>query len=143
MPVKIVRIRDDARVPERKSDGAAGADLFAAEEKTIYPGCRDVVWTGLRMEIPYGFEGQIRSRSGLALKHGVIVLNAPGTIDSDYRGEVGVILGNYGHAPYEIEIGDRIAQIVIASVPVDSFIEVEEIDETERGSGGFGSTGTT
>ncbi|NKB26063.1 MAG: dUTP diphosphatase [Rhodobacteraceae bacterium] len=135
-------------LPEYATSGAAGADLRAnldeadrAEGVTIAPGARVLVPTGLRMAIPPGFEVQIRPRSGLALKHGVTVANAPGTIDSDYRGPVGVILINLGAAAFVIEHGARIAQMVVALVLQAEIAEVAALDQTARGAGGFGSTG--
>jgi dUTP pyrophosphatase len=133
-------------LPAYQSAGAAGLDLMAAipahAKIVIEPGARELVPTGLRLELPEGFEGQVRPRSGLALKSGVTVLNAPGTIDSDYRGEVGVILINHGKEPFEIVRGARIAQLVIAPVTHAEIIAVEAVGETRRGAGGFGSTGT-
>ena len=133
----------DLPLPEPASAGAAGLDLRAAvgETRTLAPGVRALVSTGLVVEIPAGFEGQVRPRSGLALKHGVTVANAPGTIDSDYRGEVKVILVNLGDEPFEVRRGDRIAQLVVAPVAAVRVVEVEEVSATERGGGGFGSTG--
>lgn len=130
-------------MPQQMSDHAAGVDLCAAvqTEVIIPPGARTLVGTGLCMAIPEGYEGQVRPRSGLALKHGVTVLNAPGTIDSDYRGEVGVILINLGEEPFEVKRGDRIAQLVIAPVTAAIFSEADELPVTGRGEGGFGHTG--
>lgn len=134
-----------ARAPRYATEGAAGLDLFAALDAPmrLAPGARDAVPTGLSIALPSGHEGQVRPRSGVALKHGVTVLNAPGTIDEDYRGEVKVLLINHGKEPYTIENGDRIAQLVIAKV---ARTDVEVVDAaalgaTERGSGGFGSSG--
>lgn len=120
---------------------AAGMDIVSAEELTLVPGARHAVATGFAIAIPAGYEVQVRPRSGLALKHGVTCLNTPGTIDADYRGEVKVILANLGSDPFEIRRGDRIAQIVPARVIQAVFATVDELDETERGAGGFGSTG--
>jgi dUTP pyrophosphatase len=130
-------------LPEYGSSGASGADIraFLAEPVIVGPGERVLVPTGLRMEIPAGFEGQIRPRSGLALKHGITVLNSPGTIDSDYRGELKIILVNLGQKAFTINNGDRIAQIVFASVDQAEFSARESLDGSRRGSGGFGSTG--
>jgi len=130
-------------LPAYASDGAAGMDVVAAESLTIRPGTRHAVATGFAMAIPQGYEVQVRPRSGLALKHGITCLNTPGTIDSDYRGEVKVILANLGEEPFEIRRGDRIAQLVPAPVQRASFTEVEALDDTARGAGGFGSTGMT
>lgn len=132
--------------PSPKSALAAGADLAAAvaegETLTIPPGGRALVPTGFAMAIPAGFEGQVRPRSGLAAEHGVTVLNAPGTIDADYRGELKVILVNHGDRPFAIARGMRIAQLVIAPVIAAVFVEAAALPGTERGAGGFGSTGT-
>jgi dUTP pyrophosphatase len=128
-------------LPAYATDGAAGMDVVAAEEVTIAPGGRHAVATGFAMAIPMGYEVQVRPRSGLALKHGVTCLNTPGTIDSDYRGEVKVILANLGDAPFVIARGDRIAQLVPAPVQRAGLDEVESLDDTARGAGGFGSTG--
>lgn len=128
--------------PVYASAGAAGADLRAhlAEPITVEPGGRAVVPTGVRISLPEGYEGQVRPRSGLAARHGVTVLNAPGTIDSDYRGEIKVILVNLGEAAYQVCSGDRIAQLVIAPVSQVVFEQLE-LDDSVRGAGGFGSTG--
>jgi dUTP pyrophosphatase len=132
-------------LPKQQTAGAAGVDLLAAlgvsETMTMAPGSRAVVPCGFAMALPIGFEAQVRPRSGLAAKHGVTVLNTPGTIDADYRGEVKVILINHGDVPFEIRRGDRIAQMVVAPVSAVGFSEREGLDETERGAGGFGSTG--
>jgi dUTP pyrophosphatase len=116
-------------------------DVVAAEDVTIAPGARHAVATGLALAIPSGFEIQVRPRSGLALKHGITVPNTPGTIDSDYRGELKVILINHGHAPFVVTRGDRVAQLVLAPVTQAQWLEADELDETARGEGGFGSTG--
>jgi dUTP pyrophosphatase len=128
-------------LPAYATDGAAGMDVVAAEELVLAPGMRHAVATGFAMAIPPGYEVQVRPRSGLALKHGVTCLNTPGTIDSDYRGEVKVILANLGSEPFPIKRGDRIAQLVPAPVQRAMLEEVANLDETARGSGGFGSTG--
>lgn len=128
-------------LPAYASDGAAGLDVVAAEDLILAPGERHAVATGFALAIPPGFEVQVRPRSGLALKHGITCLNTPGTIDSDYRGEVKVILANLGSAPFAVRRGERIAQLVPAPVLRAAFREVEELDSTERGAGGFGSTG--
>lgn len=128
-------------LPAYATAGAAGADIVAAEEAVIQPGAIHAVATGIALAIPAGFEGQVRPRSGLALKHGVTVLNAPGTIDADYRGEVKVILINHGPAPFRIARGDRIAQLVVAPVTPARFERADVLPETQRGPGGFGSTG--
>lgn len=129
-------------LPAYATHGAAGMDVVAAEDLVIAPGGRHAVATGFAMAIPEGYEVQVRPRSGLALKYGVTCLNTPGTIDSDYRGEVKVILANLGDAPFPIARGDRIAQLVPAPVQRATLSEVASLDETTRGAGGFGSTGT-
>ena len=134
----------DLPLPAYQSDLAAGLDLQAAVDAPLIlePGKRALVPTGLAMAIPAGFEGQVRPRSGLAAKNGITVLNTPGTIDADYRGEVKVILINLGEDAFTIERGSRIAQLVIAPVHQAEIVEVEVLSETVRGAGGFGSTGT-
>lgn len=131
----------DLPLPAYATAGAAGMDVVAAEAVTLAPGARHAVATGFAIAIPDGFEVQVRPRSGLALKHGITCLNSPGTIDSDYRGEVKIILANLGDAPFEIARGDRIAQLVPAAVQRATLDEVDSLDQTVRGSGGFGSTG--
>ena len=135
---------EDLALPTYQSDGAAGADLCAAIDADMEIPCgeRAIVGTGIALDIPQGHEAQVRPRSGLAAKHGVTVLNAPGTIDSDYRGEVGVILINHGQDPFVIHRGDRIAQLVIAPIVQASWREADALTESDRGTGGFGSTGT-
>lgn len=128
-------------LPKYATDGAAGMDVLSAEDVTIASGARHAVATGLSVAIPAGYEIQVRPRSGLALKHGVTVPNTPGTIDSDYRGELKVILINHGVEPFAIARGDRVAQLVLAPVTQAVWDEVAELDETGRGAGGFGSTG--
>lgn len=134
-----------AGLPERMTKGSAGFDLPAAvpEPLTVKPGEPVVVPTGLVLEIPEGYEGQVRPRSGLARRYGITVLNGPGTIDADYRGEVAVILINHGTEPHVIERGERVAQIVIQRLATVRFEEAEELSSTARGEGGFGSTGTS
>lgn len=135
----------DIALPSYETQGAAGADLRANFPErsgiTLAPGVRALVPTGLRLAIPAGYEVQIRPRSGLALKHGIMLVNSPGTIDSDYRGPLGVILMNAGDEPFTVNHGDRIAQMVLAPVTRADFQLVEALDDTARGSGGFGSTG--
>ena len=128
-------------IPAYATPGAAGLDVVAAEDLTLAPGARHAVATGFAMAIPAGYEVQVRPRSGLALQHGVTCLNTPGTIDSDYRGEVKVILANLGTAPFAVVRGTRIAQLVPAAVQPALFTEVDALDNTSRGVGGFGSTG--
>ncbi len=131
----------DLPLPAYATDGAAGMDVVSAEDVTLAPMQRHAVATGLAIAIPEGFEVQVRPRSGLALKHGITLPNTPGTIDSDYRGELKCIVINLGTGPFEIRRGDRIAQLVVAPVQIGRMVEVEELDETARGAGGFGSTG--
>ena len=145
--IAVVRLphADGLPLPAYETDGSAGMDLRAAvpegEPMVLRPGARDMVPTGLAMALPLGFEAQVRPRSGLAAKHGVTCLNTPGTIDSDYRGEVKVILINLGAEDFVIRRGERIAQMVIAPVVQATWAEVANLDETARGAGGFGSTG--
>lgn len=127
--------------PLQTTPGAAGHDIHAAEDATLEPGTFRAIATGYAIAIPDGYEGQVRPRSGLAARNGVTVLNAPGTIDADYRGEVKVILVNHGHEPFTLKRNDRIAQLVIAPVTTSVFEPVAHLPETRRGSGGFGSTG--
>lgn len=141
VPVKRLEGNDDLPLPAYATEGAAGMDVVSAEDVTLAPGARHPVATGLALAIPPGYEVQVRPRSGLALKHGITVPNTPGTIDSDYRGELKVILINHGGEPFEIRRGDRVAQLVLAPVTRASWLEVQELDETARGEGGFGSTG--
>lgn len=142
MKIKIINKSEHA-LPEYKTEDAAGMDLVANIEETIVLNSleRTLVPTGLYLEIPKGFEAQVRPRSGLALKKGVTCLNAPGTIDADYRGEVGVILANLSKEPFEIKNGDRIAQLVIAKHETIEWELVSELSDSDRGAGGFGSTG--
>jgi len=144
MSVKIefCKSRAGACLPQPMTEGSSGADLYAAEVVVVPVRGVQVVNLGFSMAIPEGYEAQIRSRSGLAVKKAVFVLNSPGTIDSDYRGEIGVILYNLGGDPFKVNVGDRIAQMVICPVIFPDFEEVEKLSETARGDGGFGSTGT-
>jgi dUTP pyrophosphatase len=143
IPVLVKRLPhfEGLELPGYATDGAAGMDVLAAEDVTLAPGGRHAVATGLALAIPPGYEIQVRPRSGLALKHGITVPNTPGTIDSDYRGELKVILINHGAADFAILRGDRIAQLVLAPVVRASWLKVDELDDTARGQGGFGSTG--
>ena len=143
---RISRIKSDypaLPLPTYATEGSSGMDLCASigNETVLAPGDRALIPTGIRVEIPNGFEAQVRPRSGLAIKHGVTVLNTPGTIDSDYRGEIKVILANFSTEDYIIRRGERIAQLVIAPVVKIGWIEVEEVNESKRGDGGFGHTG--
>ena len=142
--VRILRLPTnlDLPLPSRQTTGSAGFDLASAEpDFVLAPGERRLVATGLAVEIPPGIEGQVRPRSGLALRHGITMPNAPGTIDSDYRGEVRVILQNLGAEPVTIVRGDRIAQLVFARYEIPELIDATELEQSTRGAGGFGSTG--
>jgi len=139
--VEIKKLSENAKVPEYAHLTDAGADIFALEDTTIEPNETKLVKTGIAVAIPVGYEIQIRPRSGLSLKTGLRVANAPGTVDADYRGEVCVIMWNSGNETAEIKAGDKIAQMVINEVPMIRWKEVTELSSTERGSGGFGSTG--
>ena len=141
MKLSIRRIDPAAQMPTYAHPGDAGMDVRSIEELTLEPGARALVHTGLVFQLPPDAEAQVRPRSGLALKHGVTVLNSPGTIDAGYRGEVGVILVNLGQEPFKVEKGMKIAQVVVSRVEQAEIVEVQETDETDRGSGGFGSTG--
>lgn len=141
MKLSIRRIDPAAQMPTYAHLGDAGMDVRSIEELTLEPGARALVHTGLVFQLPPDAEAQVRPRSGLALKHGVTVLNSPGTIDAGYRGEVGVILVNLGQQPFKVEKGMKIAQVVVSRVEQAEIVEVQETDETDRGSGGFGSTG--
>ncbi len=143
VPVLVKRLPhgEGLELPGYATEGAAGMDVLSAEDVTIAPGGRHAVATGLAVAIPPGFEIQVRPRSGLALKHGITVPNTPGTIDSDYRGELKVILINHGADTFDIRRGDRVAQLVLAPVTRAAWLETEELDDTARGAGGFGSTG--
>ena len=142
--VRILRFAHgvDLPMPAYETVGAAGMDLRAAEAIVIKPGARTLMPTGFAIALPHGFEAQVRPRSGLAVKHGVTVLNSPGTIDSDYRGEIKVPLINHSEVEFKIARGDRIAQMVIAPVTQAQWTEVDTLDDTDRGAGGFGSSGT-
>jgi dUTP pyrophosphatase len=128
-------------LPAYATHGAAGLDVVAAEDVDLQPGQRHAVATGFKVAIPHGYEIQVRPRSGLAFKHGISVPNTPGTIDSDYRGELKILLINHGEEPFAVRRGERIAQLVPAAVTPAEFDEVEELEDTHRGAGGFGSTG--
>ena len=143
VPVQVKRLPHGSGLPlpAYATSGAAGMDVVSAEDVTIAPGARHAVATGIALAIPQGYEVQVRPRSGLALKHGITVPNTPGTIDSDYRGELKVILINHGTEPFAIQRGDRVAQLVLAPVVQAAWEDVTELDATDRGEGGFGSTG--
>ncbi len=135
---------EDIALPSYETEHAAGMDLRAAIAKplTLQPGARELIPAGIRIALPKGYEAQIRPRSGLAIKHGITLLNSPGTIDADYRGEIRIIMANLGQEPFTIKRGDRIAQLIIAPVTHVTWQETEELDETIRGTGGFGHTGS-
>ena len=141
MTLRFKKIHPDAVLPSYAHPSDAGMDVRSVADLTIAPGTRALVPTGLVMLLPPLYEAQVRPRSGLALKSGITVLNTPGTIDSGYRGEVGVILMNLGDSEFQVKKGDKIAQIVIAPVTQPEIVETDSIDETDRGAGGFGSTG--
>lgn len=136
-----VTVSEEGFLPDYATPGSAGMDLRASEDALLQPGEVRAVGTGIRIAVPEGYEAQVRPRSGLALKHGISIPNAPGTIDSDYRGEVRVILINFGNEPFLIQRGDRIAQLVVAPVARAEWERVCDLPETVRGEGGFGSTG--
>ena len=141
MTVKVLRTDPAAQLPTYAHPGDAGMDVRSVEDVTLEPGARSLVRTGLVLMLPPDAEAQVRPRSGLALKHGVTVLNSPGTIDAGYRGEVGVILVNLGAEPFVVEKGMKIAQLVVSPVAQAAVVEVSDVDTTDRGAGGFGSTG--
>lgn len=145
MQVQVEPEGEGLELPTYATSGAAGMDLRAAidDEIVIPPGGRELVSTGIRIAVPRGYEAQVRPRSGLALRHGIAVLNAPGTIDSDYRGTVAVILANLGQEDFVVKRGDRIAQLVVAPVARAELVQVERLENSERGGGGFGHTGRT
>src|SRR6185295_6390125 len=139
LEVRVKRVRPAANLPKYQTEGSAGMDLHAVVDApvTIRPGERRLIPTGLAFAIPNGWEGQVRPRSGLAAKHGITVINTPGTIDSDFRGEVGVVLINHGQEPFVVQTGERIAQIVFARYDRAELVVVEELDTTARGAGGY------
>lgn len=142
LEVTIQKISPDAKVPAYAHEGDAGVDLYSTVDKVLQPGERALIPTGLKMAIPHGYEGQVRPKSGLALKYGLTVLNTPGTVDAPYRGEVGVILINLDpKTSYEVKKGEKVAQMVFNRVEYARFTEAAELAETTRGAGGFGSTG--
>src|SRR3990172_4214858 len=145
IPVKVMRKQgcEDLPLPKYMSAAASGMDLYAAVDAATYLERSEIklIPTGIHIELPLGYEAQVRPRSGLALKHGLTVVNTPGTIDSDYRGEIGIILGNFGKERFAVERGMRIAQLVIQPVMQAELIEVDCLEETRRGTGGFGHTG--
>lgn len=137
----VKKLHPDAQIPQYAHNGDSGFDLASVEDVYIYPGQQKLVKTGLAMAIPKGYEIQIRPRSGLALKQRITLTNSPGTIDSTYRGEIGVIIWNAGESPFVIAKGDRIAQAVLAPVETADIVIVDELDKTDRGDGGYGHTG--
>jgi dUTP pyrophosphatase len=141
MTIKIQKLRDDAVIPQRAHPTDAGLDLVTPDSFALLVGERKVAKLGFAIALPEGYEAQVRSRSGLAFNLGVVVLNSPGTIDSNYRGEIGVILVNHGQEPVNFQRGDKIAQMVIARIELANFLEVDALNNTDRGTGGFGSTG--
>lgn len=141
MKLRVQKLSPTARTPTRGTPRSAGLDLYADEAIRLYPGVWRLVGTGIAIALPTGTEGQVRPRSGLAVRHGITVLNAPGTVDEDYRGEVKVCLVNLGVKAFNIEPGMRIAQLVISKVCLPKMKEVDKLDKTSRGSGGFGHTG--
>ncbi|HIH16367.1 MAG TPA: dUTP diphosphatase [Candidatus Diapherotrites archaeon] len=141
MKLLVKRVSADARLPAYEHEGDSGLDLYATESCEIKPGQRRLVPTGLKIAVPKGFEAQVRPKSGLALKEGITVLNAPGTIDAGYRGEIGVIVINHGERPFKAEKGKKIAQLVLARVEQAEVTEVSELEATTRNESGFGSTG--
>ncbi|MBQ6397999.1 MAG: dUTP diphosphatase [Oscillospiraceae bacterium] len=142
LQIKFVKLREGAHIPQKAHEDDAGFDLYASEDFLLKAHSFGCVPTAISMELPRGTEAQVRPRSGLAARHGITVLNAPGTIDAGYRGEVKVILINHGDNDFEITAGMRIAQLVISSVINASFVEVSSLDRSDRGEGGFGSSGT-
>ena len=140
LKVKIKKTAD-VKLPSYAHSGDSGVDLYAAEECMLNPMERKLIGTGIKIEIPEGYEAQIRPKSGLAIEHGISQVNTPGTIDSGYRGEIKVLMINFGGKPYKIEKGKKIAQMIFAKVEIAEFDEVEELSNTTRGEGGFGSTG--
>jgi len=142
--IEINKLHPDATIPRYMTELAAGMDICAVLEQplTLAPGERSLIPTGLAFAIPEGYEVQVRPRSGLAIKHGIGLVNSPGTIDADYRGEIGIILINYGQEDFTINSGERIAQLVVAPVVQAKMIVVDSLSETQRGSGGFGHTGS-
>ncbi len=143
MKIKIQKIHPNALIPEYQTEGSSGFDLHAVEEVTIKPHSVGLVKIGICLSLEVGYELQVRTRSGLALNHQVMVLNSPGTVDNDYRGEIKVILANLSDKDFKVQVGDRIAQGVVQKTYKAEFIEYEQLDETSRGSGGFGSTGVS
>lgn len=143
MTFKIQLLQENAITPQRAYPSDSGMDLHCVENFTLLVGEHALIKTGIAVEMPVGYELQIRPRSGLALKNGITVLNSPGTIDSSYRGEIGVILKNFDNEPHSFKAGDKIAQMVISKVELVDFVEVDRLNHSDRGTGGFGSTGVS
>ena len=141
MKLKIQKVVEDVKVPCYAHEGDAGMDLYSAEECVLKPGERKLINTGIKIALPIGYEAQVRPKSGLALKHGISIVNTPGTIDAGYRGLVGVIAINHGSEEFKIEKNQKIAQMVINKIESANVVEVDSLDDTSRGEGGFGSTG--
>lgn len=141
MIVKVKRLSPDARMPKLEHEGDAGFDLYSIEDAVLKPMQRKLIGTGISIALEKGYEAQVRPKSGLAIEHGITMLNTPGTIDAGYRGEIKAIVINLGEKEYKIEKGKKIAQVVFAKVESPELIEVQELDSTSRGKGGFGSTG--
>ena len=142
LEIAVQKLHADVKMPAYAHEGDAGLDLYSTINHTLQPGERVLIPTGIKMAIPHGYEGQVRPKSGLALKHGLTVLNTPGTVDAPYRGEVGVILINLDpKLPYEVKIGEKVAQMVFNKVEYAAFVEAADLTATPRGEGGFGSTG--
>jgi len=141
LTVRVQKIHEDAVMPKYVHEGDSGMDLFSVAEHVLKPGERQLIGTGLKVAVPLGYEGQVRPKSGLALKHGVTVVNTPGTLDAGYRGKLGVIAINHGAEDYKVEKNQKIAQLVIQKIEQAHLEEVQSLDETSRGEGGFGSTG--
>jgi dUTP pyrophosphatase len=139
--IKFKKVHPEAIIPKFQKDGDAGLDIHAIEDFILNPGEHSLIGTGLKIEIPKGFEAQVRPRSGLALKNKITILNSPGTIDSGYRGDIGIMLMNHSKEKFEIKKGDRVAQLIIAKHETPEIIEVNELEDSERGEGGFGHTG--
>lgn len=141
MIVKVKRLLPDAKLPKQEHEGDAGFDLFSTEDVTLKPMERKLVSTGIAVSIPHGYEGQVRPKSGLAINFGITMVNTPGTVDAGYRGEIKVIMINLGEKEYRVEKGKKICQLVFNKIELPQIEEVQDLDETKRGQGGFGSTG--
>ena len=142
MKLRIQRVVEDVKLPSYAHEGDAGMDLYAAEEYVLKPGERKLISTGVKIALPLGYEAQVRPKSGLALKHGISIVNTPGTVDAGYRGIVGIIAINHGSEEFKVEKNQKLAQMVINKIEAAEIEEVPDLDDTSRGEGGFGSTGT-